>query len=1365
MNLDDFKSYMTKWFLVVLLAFSWQGYSQRYSADFENMTVDHGLLDNSVNCFFQDELGFIWIGTSSGVSRYDGHTFRNFEIDATKTSRTEVVEITYQNQKLLVATRNSGLFEIDLKNLQIINVDYRLDITKSRKRLFDLLRTTDNSIWLVDDSAVFRRKEGVDKLFESINFFDVDNQLIAGITEVQVGKSDHLTLATADGFVYQSTEPYEELTGIVCREILNHDGVQQLYLDLDNGASWISVWNQGIYLEDDTGEVNNFQHDERDKYSISSNQITEMSSDDQGRLWISTEDRGINLFQPNKGFINRNSAGREVGFEKASDVFNRLADYTIRTIFFDKSDLLWVGTQNNGLIKVEFKKEVFEYYQQETDKDNTLAHRDVSFPRVTKNGSLWIGTWGGGLHYLSPEDVSRPDPEYKRFFPIPGDTTSISFLRVFPILEDQKGNLWLGTNGGGLNFLSKEERIKDNPKFKRYQHDPNDSNSLSDNTIRSLLEDSQGNLWAGTDKGLNKFVPGQSGFQLYHEGLVIRELAEEPGGNLWLGTVNHGLVSWNPILKGEVRYELFESEGKQLPLGDIQHVEIGKDGIIWLGTSIGLLSFDPQNEKFKHFTMADGILSGPVESMQIDTKGRLWIGTWINGLYVYEPDTKGFTNFRMTQGRMGNSFTEGSSQSMDGTMYFGSRNGFYSFHPDSVEISITMPNVHVTKVISGETPIDDYIIHDIRNSTPINIEYDDKVLSISFSSLSYQLNNPIRYAYQLSGVDKQWNTTTADEYGLTYSNLQPGEYTFKVKSVYQNKAGKETRMKLIVNPPWFRTWWSYLIFGSIVFFALTQIRWYRKSKRREEQERFKEKVEREKEERLQQIKLEFFTNISHEIKTPLTLIKAPIENILSSEISGQNRDYAKLIKSNTERLMRLTNQLLDYRKVSLGQMPIKNEELDFVSVLQEVCALFSELSLNNNIRLIFQSDFSKLKALVDKDKLESIVFNLLSNAFKYTPKEGDIVVKLVNAQEEKKVRIQVEDSGEGIPNNKLEDVFNMFYSGSDPDNHIQKSTGIGLALVKELTSLMSGSVKVQSEVSVGTVFTIDFNTEVSSQENNSIYQVLNSLTPSHKNTEDVNEKEIVNKNDLPLLLIAEDDLEMNNYIALQFNSQYKIIQAFDGKEAFDMAIKHPPELVITDIMMPISSGIEFCAFMKAELSTSHIPVVMLTAKGQDRDKLEGVETGADAYLTKPFSTELLKVTVAKLIEGRKLLHEKYSKSIKVEPSSITITSVDERFMQDVIDLVDLNIGDSDFSVEQLAKEVGVSSAQLYRKVKALTGMAPNEFIRDIRLKRSTLLLKESGLTIAEISYKVGFGNPKYFSRCFSQQYGVSPKAFKQTQKA
>ena len=1367
------KSIVISFLIIICL----QAHAQRYTADIDNLTVDHGLPDNSVYCFFQDHFGFIWIGTHTGISRFDGYVFKHFQIGAGNLPPSPVVEIIGDDHdNLWIATQGSGLYQLKLQTHELspyIAADVDLG-----ENIFDIFKSSSQTLWIATDKGIFKMEEiSVNHFiprFIRLSLGQYKQEADPGIRRIVQNKDGHLLFSADNNTLYQSQSNITDtlVHSISCKKVLSGYHIQHMLPDEKMERMWIGTSNQGLLIMDSAQIISNFRHHEEDKNTLSQNNITGLAQDRHGNTWIATNNRGINWFQNlsefREGyFINNNNAGRQLKYRKTFEVFNQLADYNIRALFVDNTDILWIGTQNNGLIKAAFKKEVFRHFQQDSHIDNTLAHRDISFPKITRNGELWIGTWGGGLHYLSPEESLKPNPEYKRFYPVEGDSTSISFPRVFPVFEDRTGVLWLGTNGGGLNKLTKDQRTKNRPKFKRYQYDPSNNHSISNNTIRSICEDNEGNIWIGTNRGLNKLMPLQDSFLRYMDTLIIHEIVEDRSGTLWLGTQNNGLVSWNPALN-TARQHLYQAvNGTKQPIHNVRHVAIDVSGLLWLGASAGLFSFNPDGEKFKHYAEVEGMPTRAIESIQIDHKNRLWIGSAENGLFVYEPEEERFTNFKMTQGSMSNSFTQGSSQSIDGLMFFGSRNGFYSFHPDSVIIGHTLPETFITEVKAGEKQLPEEIIYQLnrQHPLPLRFNYDEKVISISFSHLSFPLNTPVKYTYNLKGVDDRWNVTNVGEHRITYSNLQPGHYTFSVKTIYQNLSGRSAVLSIIINPPWWKTWWSYTLSGALSIFLVFRIIRYRKRRRKESERRFKEKVEREKEERLQQLKLELFTNISHEIKTPLTLIKAPVENLLNSQqLTEKNTQYASLIKSNTERLLRLTNQLLDYRKVSLNKMPVKYESLDLVGILEKVCHLFTELAIKNDINFILESNVTSLVALIDQDKLESIVFNLLTNAFKHTSQGGKIEV-IINFLEERRdtqnqtIRIKIKDSGVGIPKDKVKEVFKQFYSESEKTNTIQKGTGIGLALVRELVTLMNGRIKVESEESVGTTFVINLDIDILSKAVGKKHLTLN--VPRKNIGEPSKPDNSVRKdNGLPVLLIAEDDPELNHFIASQFSNDYRIIQAFDGGQAYKQALSDPPELVITDLMMPVSDGIALCNRLKSELTTSHIPVVMLTAKGQDEDKLRGIQTGADAYLVKPFSTGLLVTTVSKLIEGRRLLREKYSKSILVEPSGITITPMDEKFIQLVLDVVDTHLDDHTFSVEQLAKEAGISGPQLYRKVKAITGLSPNEFIRDLRLKRAAVLLKESGLTISEVSYKVGFSSPKYFSRCFHQQFGTSPKEFK-----
>lgn len=1352
----------------ILLAASWLCHGQRYTAEIENIRVIHGLPDNAVYSFFQDDDGFMWVGFQSGLARFDGYDFTLFEIKTRDTEASPVIEIVRgEGDQLWVATRGAGLHQLDRKTLEISPYQPPEGEPAIGKQISDIMLQSSGNLWGVTEQGVFVQKAKSPASFSPVHFTHND-RLVQDVTEIFEDKQHRLIIATASQQLFRTREPNPGATDrLVACEPLDLQTTAGNFFNADADSEiWMSAWNQGIFVMNDTGNITHLRNTRQHNGSVSSNQITDITEDKNGNIWVATYDRGLNILPSQSpsgdySFINYRSAPRHSVYEGVTEAFNDLTDYNIRKMFFDRTGVLWLATFNSGILKVQLKNETFRYYQQNTLADNTLAHRDVSFPKITRDGSLWIGTWGGGLHYLSPEEASKANPSYQRFFPVEGDSTSISFPRVFPVLEDRDNNLWLGTNGGGLNLLTWTERTKDQPRFRRFQHDSSDSNSINHNSIRSIFEDREGVLWVGTNQGLNKYIPNEDRFARFAEGFLIYEIDQDSQGKLWLGTLNNGLIVWNPELDQYKKFTDYQdAEGNLQPLRDVHHVLVDSSDIIWLGGRDGFFSFNPETEVFRQFTEAEGIPTRQIESMQVDQKGRFWIGTWESGLYSFEPETEQFTHFKMTRGSLGNSFTQGSSQAADGTLYFGSRNGFYSFHPDSVKAPQPLSEVYITAVQGGDSQLDKAAIHDLNTNSDNSLQFGHKnrTVSISFSGLTFDVDEPVRYAYYLSDIDDSWRITNIGEHRLTYSNLYPGTYTFQVKAILGTAEGPVTSVTIIIHPPWWQTWWSYLIFASLCLFIAYRIRLYRKAKLKREQDAFRQKVEREKEERLQQIKLDFFTNISHEIKTPLTLIKAPVENMINSrELSSKNTQYAALIKSNTERLLRLTNQLLDYRKVSLNQMPVKNQNLDLVALIEDVCILFRELASGNGILFSFHATSSALSVHIDKDKSESIIFNLLTNAFKHT-RRGD-EIKVVIDTDGALVTVKVIDTGSGIQDDKLDEVFSMFYSEESQSDSIQKGTGIGLALVKELTTLLNGKVTVTSKKSVGTTFTVSLSTEVMARTPGNKEVVFNGSMVQAATRPDWEEALKV-QSKLPALLVVEDDRQMNDYISMQFSHQYKVIQAENGVVAYEHAVNYSPELIITDLMMPESDGIELCEKLKSNLATSHIPIVMLTAKARDEDRLRGVKTGADAYITKPFSLDLLTVTVEKLIESRRLLRRKYGNSLEIEPASITITSIDEDFIRSILHIIDEYMDNSNFSVEQLARETGVSTPQLYRKVKAITGLAPNEFIRDLRLKKAAIFLKETGLGIAEISYKVGFSNPKYFSRCFRQQFGSSPKAFR-----
>ncbi len=1360
------------WLIVLISVCSClASYAQHYSANIKSLNVDHGLLDNSIYSIYQDRTGFIWIGSLTGISRYDGYDFMHIELDQEPRDAGDTPVIGLQQDStghLWVATRGAGLYILDMATYELALYQSVDKVNDPGKRITYMFQSSDQRIWVLSDNGLFRVEKTHEQtpVLQKVWLLEEGGMAVKNVVEVIENNQGQLVVSTREGHIYQSASPVNNRFSpqLILTRVPQARGTHALHVD-SKDKLWSTVNGQGVFVNDKDKNTESFWFDSDKKNTISGNGIVDIVTDPNGNTWIATNNWGINKYVKdtlgNAYFVNHNSSAITPGYQATSEAFHRIADFFIRTLYFDRSGTMWIGTQRNGVLIVDFKKEMFRLYRQDLRLDNTLWHRDVSIPYASKNGDLWIGTWGGGLHYITKKELWKTDPDYVHFYPKEGDSTSISFNRVFPITEDRDGNMWIGTNGGGLNLLKASERHKDNPAFIRFQHDPDKPGSISNNTITGLYIDSQNQLWVCTHSGLNLYNSSDNTFNTYLEGAQVFDLVKDNVGLLWIAT-NDGIFSLNPATREKKHYKYFMLNNVREEVAVVRHPVIDKQGKLWFVGNKGLFWVNRQNDTIEHYQSGEFTFNS-LESVEIDSKNRLWLGSWTSGLFMLDQTNDKFYNFPMSQGNVGNSFTAGSSQAQDGTLYFGSRNGFYAFHPDSIVIEKELPEVYITALRAGENELNQQTLRQLNNASGHLLEFDyiDKVITISFSALTYTGQEQLKYAYTMQGVDKKWHTTNVGEPRVTYSNLQPGRYEFNIRVVDEFQSGQPSSFFITVKPPWWQTWWSYTGFSLLIFTLVVLLVRYRYKRQQLAQNRFKEKVEREKEEKLQQMKLEFFTNVSHEIKTPLTLIKAPLENMIkSSELSEQNTAYAELIQSNAERLTHLTNQLLDYRKVSLGQMPVKDVEIDFVAVVQNVCVLFSEWAVKNKIELSCVTSHASMVGIADKEKLESIVFNLLSNAFKHTPEGGQITVNIdAVTGENASLKITVQDTGAGIAQHKIDEIFNLFFSEGNQSHTAQRGTGIGLALVKELATLMHGQVGVESKENEGSSFYVTLEQEKLDVISGS------KVTRFHTNTPVANQKTTLRESGgngkAPLLLIAEDDKDMNHYIAMQFVGQYRVVQAYDGEQAWETARHQLPDLVITDLMMPKMDGIGLCELLKTTLETSHVPVVMLTAKDQDQDKMKGIETGADAYLTKPFSADILKATIDNLLENRKLIQEKFSKSVKVEPSGVTITSVDEKFIQQALEVVDKHLSDSSFSVEELAKDVGVSTPQLYRKIKGITGMAPNEFIRNLRLKRAVALLEKSGLTISEISYEVGFSNPKYFSRCFSQQFGNSPKTYRE----
>jgi signal transduction histidine kinase/DNA-binding response OmpR family regulator len=814
------------------------------------------------------------------------------------------------------------------------------------------------------------------------------------------------------------------------------------------------------------------------------------------------------------------------------------------------------------------------------------------------------------------------------------------------------------------------------------------------------------------------------------------------------------------------------------------------------------MNLDNGKPSFLKYDKTKGAPDNSIFGIADDKSGNIWVST-NRGIGKFDPKTEKFKSYNESDGLQSNSFIwDASFQSIDGEIFFGGSIGLNSFYPDSIIDNIKLPVVYISKlmvnnkVINVREKFDNRIIleKNIRYTSEITLTSNESVFSLEFIAMDNVSQDEVLYAYQLEGFDKDWIYVNADKRTVDYTNLDDGTYFFKVKA--SNSDGfwneKPVILKITILPPWWKTYWAYLLYLLVFALLLFFFRRLALIRAKLKNELVIEHINRVKDEELHQSKLKFFTNISHEFRTPLTLILGPLERIMAT---GQGDNLMKrqflMIKRNADRLNLLIDQLMDFRKIDNGLMTLDAAEGDICKFICDISLLFEGSAIEKNISLSIKCSGNNFNVWFDRDKMEKIIYNLLSNAFKFTPDNGIIVINVsfisgsqvshnsaINLNESAKgsinqyVEISVEDSGIGIPASNIEHVFERFYKGGNSEIIAQKGTGIGLALTKDFVELHGGEIFVKSDEGKGSCFTfwlpkgdngnrkVQYTTHDSLQLNAEtiIWDGHNNIKNNDFETGSESAPARI-KGKAPLILVVDDDSEIVKFIGDSLNSKYKIIDAENGLQGLQSAVENNPDLIISDVMMPEMDGIEFCQKLKTNLKVSHIPVILLTAKTALESRIEGIETGADAYLSKPFSIKLLEAQVNNLLANRKKLREEFSKKITVEPSEITITSTDEKFIKKAILLVEEHIGDPEFSVEQLGSSLGLSRSHLHRKLVAITSQPATEFIRTIRLKRSAQLLVQSKLTVEEITYKVGFNSPSYFTKCFRLHFGMTPSEY------
>lgn len=1355
--------------------------AQQPAISFSNIGARNGMSSNWVTSLCQDADGLMWIGTNRGLNRFDGYNMIVFESrseDSTSLSNNHISCIKEDDhQNLWVGTTfGINIKALDSQSFRRISLfDYNAFKCNDINNINDIYPAKNGTVFIGTHEGFFTYHEDLFRhhLIDSTHFAASMNNVLSFAEDrkgnIWMGTStrDLVRYHHADGSLEFIPLPHLYEGKYV-------SGLQKLFIDSDS-LLWIAS-QSGTYVYDLQKQVWHAGLNLSLYRQIGKKVITGIQEDQDGIIWLTTDGAGIFLFD------KREKTTNNLLFKEGDS--KSISTNGLFCLLIGQDQMVWVGTYKQGLDFYKPTSKKFRLIQAEPKLKNSLSLNDVNCCMEDSFGNIWIGTNGGGINILD-----KKSGNFRYLNVANSGKNGLSSDIVVSLYEDHQKNIWIGTYFGGLNRLDPSTG-----KFTVYKYHMNDTTSLSDDRIWSITEDGQNNLWIGTlGGGLNLFQPGTGSFKRYtmeNSNLVgnyVNHLSLDHDKHLWVCTTN-GLSIYDPR---KDRFDNFINENSGTgtnTFGSLISASEDSRGWHWLCSTNGLIKFDPEKHTAVVIDKTSGLLSNSIYRMLEDHQGNFWVSSsWgISKIRIsdMESDTTFSINsihFDETDGLQGIEFSETASlRTKDGELLFGGVNGLNIFRPEEIRMDRSVPRLIFTNlrifnsVITPGQKFNNRVILDkpINHINEIVLKHSENLFSIEFVALTYQFPRKNKYRYQLEGFDENWFETDGTANFATFTNLNHGNYIFHLQGSNADGTWNEEgiSLKIKVLPPFLKTWYAMLIYIFILVLALLALRYMIVFREHMKVELDMERSEAKQMHELDMLKLKFFTNISHEFLTPLTLILSPLEKLMPALKGSPEKKYLEHIWQNAKKLQNMVSQLLDFRKMETQDLIFNPAWGDIVSFITATVASFNDLSENKHIELRLITDLREFYMMFDKDKLERILFNLLSNAFKFTPISGIVIVqigfeeKTVSGENTKKpnLLIRVKDNGTGIHPDNLDKIFNRFYQEDNRGAVGAKGTGIGLSLTKEYVELHGGSITVESALNVGTCFSVFLPVDGTAELKNDKGQGL--MHETKFNTEKTNElpvlrSQLPDKN-RPAILLVEDHGELRHYLKENLEDDYEILEAENGKQAMSILGKTLPDLILSDIMMPEMDGIEFCRQVKNDKITCHIPLVFLTAKISEQQKLEGLKTGADDYILKPFNFEILKVKIENLLRLKQNIREIFKTKMQIEPKDISITSLDEKFMKKALDIIEEHMGDAEFSVNTFSKLMGTSRMQLYNKITSLTGITPLEFIRVLRLKRAAQLLVKSQLSVSEVAYQVGFNDPRYFSMQFKKEFKVLPSKYK-----
>ena len=1339
---------MRKIFVLWLLLLPVVSLAQPYTV--KQLGIEKGLSNNYVVSIAQDKQGFLWFATEEGLNKFDGTRFITYlkNEDLTRQGITgnelNCLLDDPQDSILWIGTQRAGLNAYDYVNNTFLC--YRHDDENPESLITDdvtkIVAATDGNLWITT-------------YWRGVDYFDK-----------KAGKFIHYNTQTVPGLA--SDNIWSVVDG----------GDGKLYMGhVHHGFSVLSLKDK---------KVKNFMYDPEDPVSLPGNGVTCIYKDLSGNIWLGT-DRGLALFNPEaENFIH----------------FHHSEDGVPHTVFdirqFD-GNKLWIAMEFGGIAILDLTQRMFLspdqvrfQYIKEGDDEYSLSNSTVRCLFQDSFKNVWAGMWGGGINFLSHESSYFNVYSYS---PIQHSGSSLNNKTASSVCVARDGKLWIGTDGGGINVFDKGKRVA------VYKEETGD---LTDNSIQAALCDSEGNLWFGSfmggvdfydvkKKSFHQIFPkdktGEDVRALYEdaeyvwigtsngiykvrlhdkgiadhytvENNLVRCISKDNLNRLWIGTFGGGLGVFDEHFQC---VKLFNVTSL-FPSNTINTVYMDSQNRMWIGTGEGLVCFpSSQSWDYKVYRSEEGLSNVHIRAITEDNHGNIWVST-NKGISCLLKDKEVFYNYdHWDNVPMGNFMSGSVAEAKDGTLYFGSINGLCRFNPDQVLEKRESPAAIITEMRIFD-PLRDTDSNEkvmaLEGQSEVRLSYMQNNFSVTFNIQNYALADQVEYAYMLKGLENSWYTVT-DPNNVTFRNIPPGNYCFQVKTRIRNQewADEIASLDIRIDPPVWLTWWAklfYILSGvSVLYFILHA---YKKKLDMESLYEL-EKKNHEQEQELNNERLRFYTNITHELRTPLTLILGPLEDMQkSNSLSGKDSQKISVIHQSAIRLLNLINQILEFRKTETQNKKLCVSRDNLAALVHEIGLKYKELNRKPEIDFCLEIEQEDMSLFFDKEVVTIILDNLISNAIKYTEK-GTITLGLhqVVRNNIHHTEISVSDTGFGIAPDALPHIFDRYYQ--EGSEHQASGTGIGLALVKNLVVLHEGEIRVESSLNVGSTFYVSLLTD------NTYPHVLHADS-TEKTSDEKDEKE---ENIEPvhsgkrILLIVEDNRDICDYIVESFSDDFEVRTAANGEQGLEQALGCIPDIIVSDIMMPVMNGIVMCRKLKEDLRTSHIPIILLTAKDSLQDKEEGYQVGADSYLTKPFSATLLHSRIHNLLESRKLLAERFNtNSILIDKRAAVTESMnklDNEFLEKINKLIEDRLSSEKIDIGYLSDAMCMSNSTLYRKMKALTGLSTNEYIRKIKMQYAERLLLEGKYNISEVAFKVGINSTVYFRQCFKDEFGMAPSDY------